>query len=109
MTTRYKVAELEGAMLDLSVARALGIPAEIEHEGWMEGTCWSPEAGRFSPSTDWSIGGPLVDEHWISIDIWLTRHMGVDWSNCVGGAPGELVRWFMRALVASKLGDEVEL
>lgn len=67
---------------------------------------------RFKPSTDWAQGGPIIEReqigiewnvdpinHWVATDdFWESAYVG----------PTPLVA-AMRAFVASKLGDEVEV
>jgi hypothetical protein len=103
-----KTAELIGPALDWAVAKADG---QLDRFG----VC--APAG-FKPSTDWNQGGPLIEEH----QIWLTgpyRHrtewkagsgLATDWdyrkSEFEGPTP--LIA-AMRCLVASKLGDTVQV
>jgi hypothetical protein len=70
----------------------------------------------YSPSTDWAVGGPIIEREVIGITPlsvgapsnqrpagWLGDAMGV---TCIGSTA--LIA-AMRAYVASRLGDEVEL
>jgi hypothetical protein len=67
---------------------------------------------KFSPSTDWACGGPIIEREQIQIDP-LTRHREPgDWSAQVWlpyrRAQGETpLIAAMRAYVASKFGNEV--
>lgn len=70
----------------------------------------------FCPSADWSQGGPLIDEH--HVDLWFRvtddRKIirGADVGDGITGfsALGETsLIAAMRCIVASKLGDEVEI
>jgi hypothetical protein len=118
-----KTSELTGAALDWAVAL-------IEHPEWKEQGFLevfphdlSFEDGAshitYTPSTDWSQGGPIIEREGISIcnleanssgvEGW-TASMGELWSpqddGLVSATP--LIA-AMRAFVASKLGDEVEI
>lgn len=58
------VSKLEGAELDLAVAKALG----------METVVWNPEpidlrkSSQWSPSTNWAQGGPIIEAHEIELE-----------------------------------------
>lgn len=90
-----RVAELEGAELDYWVYRAAGGKRDIK----------PITASRFSPSTWWADGGPIIERERISItdrrDHWFADAPGV---SEVGPTP--LIA-AMRAFVASRLGKEV--
>lgn len=88
-----KTAELEGADLDMFVAKAEGYDVSVDnlplvnpikriHISLDGKYIW------FKPSTDWSQGGPLIQKYEIMNDGYLV------------GA--------MRELVRRKFGDEVE-
>jgi hypothetical protein len=104
--TKYKVAELEGAPLDAAVALVEG-NAQAELQPW---------TARYS--TDWQFGGPVIERE--GIELWPDSANDIKDSE-----PGV---WFahawqaekefdgptpliaaMRAYVASKFGEEVEL
>lgn len=107
---KHKVSELEGALLDAAVAKAEGVLAAIMGE-----VCVSlyPSSGRskgpYCPSSYWDQGGPLIDRERIDISEhghWTAqlRHL----TNDAYTGPTPLVA-AMRAYVASKFGEEVEL
>lgn len=113
---KYKVAELEGALLDAAVAKADGTGIH-----WHErGECWFKDADGllYHPSKAWSQGGPIIERErialhvtfqdkdqcpeqgwWASVDRFLTTQQ-------YGQTP--LIA-AMRAYVASKFGEEVDL
>jgi hypothetical protein len=114
---KHKVVELEGALLDAAVALAIGIKFDLG-----EGICWlctrRPDGnlqrrGNFHPSTSWTIAGPILDEQRIAVfpfgasprALWCA-HTESPRRDARGRTP--LIA-AMRALVASKLGDEVDL
>lgn len=121
--TKHKVAELEGALLDLAVAKAEGkefVFASAIHDcGWD-----SQDERRFAPSVDDDTAGPIIDREGISTvfvkgewrailnaesasrldDYWQTVSVG----SPDGDGPTRLVA-AMRAHVKNKLGDEVDL
>jgi hypothetical protein len=134
---KHKVSELEGALLDAAVAKALG---------WQTGSNWCADPDRpgffllygepdedsegphFSPSTLWQDGGPIIQREGIAIyrvqDGW-SAVMPDSVNGGSGGYFGNLdyidvnpydgsrgptpLIAAMRAYVASKFGGEVEL
>ncbi len=69
-----QVSDLEGARLDYWVARAAGLPKPRIDDG----LCWVEEPpcdghpsgaveAAFSPSTDWSEGGPIIERERIGV------------------------------------------
>lgn len=118
--TKYKTAKLEGALLDAAVAKADSLPFHLfeTFEGWqVSRSDWSPDLGRWAPSTRWEQGGPLIESHGIAI---------IPHTYSIEDAPG--MAWWaegrqvvppswgptplvaaMRALVCGVLGTEVEL
>lgn len=114
---KHKTRELTGALLDQAVALAEGL--ETEKQGLY--TYARPKGGvhwdRFEPSTNWAQGGPLMDRERIGTfydDGWTAAmpmppdefgHAG--WY-CNTGANTALEA-AMRAYVASKFGDEIEM
>jgi len=111
-----EVVELTGAALDWAVAECEGLDFPAA-----DAFC-----GIFTPSTNWSQGGPIIDREDIAMSskpdgLWaayapkgtrLVQH---------GGQAVEVFNWTykqqgytplvaaMRCYVASKLGDEVEV
>lgn len=116
---KYKVSELEGALLDLAVAKALGL-SPIPHQPpgyfyWRDG-CGSIRSGHFEPSKDWSVGGPIIERERMMLvggsgkDWWaeLARHtedLIIESEGC-GSTP--LVA-AMRAYVDNRFGEEIDL
>jgi hypothetical protein len=99
---KHRVSDLESALLDAAVAKALGEP-ERDFAGF---------------SQYWDIGGPIIERE----RIWLAYESdngegGSDWVATIGAdfashlhetGPTPLIA-AMRAYVASKFGEEVEL
>lgn len=118
-----KVSELTGATLDYWVACAEGLPHPRINDGycWFElPACDDDPAGAvdaaFTPSTDWSQGGPIIERELIAIAMGADQAASPGWSAHVGlidyeedfeqSGPTPLVA-AMRAYVASKFGEEV--
>lgn len=128
-----KTAELSGAALDWAVAKVEGCDPVIAMECCGSGVqsgyesppecCGHPETalylgrqGKWSPSTDWAQGGPLIARY--NIDL---NHMGTKGDSieaCLNDF--DLMRgWVIegethlvaacRAIVAAKLGDTVSV
>ena len=69
----------------------------------------------YSPSTDWSQGGPIIERENLSVmpaagEGWRSyKTHRVDWAQqCYANGPTPLVA-AMRCYVASRLGDEVDI
>ena len=106
-----KVSELEGAMLDYWVKKALGV-----NDPLMAGIKWEYET-RSSYSTDWAKGGPILEREGIQIapmrlgDVWEIKSWHASRRNrgalaCDQEAETPLIA-AMRCFVASKFGEEV--
>lgn len=112
---KRRVAELEGALLDRAVGMASG-DKYAEH----------PEAMVYEYSSDWHFGGPVIERERI-VTIPFDRDGTVTWcawnraspekwslhddycsDHAQGEGPSPLTA-AMRAYVASKFGDEVDL
>jgi hypothetical protein len=95
---KTKTAELTGVALDWAVAKCEGYQLDLVPEG------------EYTPSTDWSQGGPLIEREKLAICIgwkqWLA--FSDDTENAGAQGPTPLIA-AMRCYVASKLGDEVEV
>lgn len=110
-----RVDELVGAQLDYWVGRAEG--ADFGPE-WDQGPDYVMIGGhsgrrpeRYSPSTDWAQGGPIIERERISVNDGGFYYPGrrsawIDASFTAYG-PTPLVA-AMRAYVASKFGNEVQ-
>lgn len=109
-----KTAELIGPALDWAVAESicakpfctqfgfiiLETPAVFDHLLPIGG-------GRFHPSSDWSLGGPLIDKHRMS--FWGGENYV--YAVCAGGegyGPAHLVA-ACRAIVSASLGERVQV
>lgn len=106
---KYRVSELIGEPLDLAVAKA---------EDWKvgEAVAWFVSVGDLPPpktppySTAWNVGGPIIERERIGITLphdpgdWLAE----DFEGFTQSGPTPLIA-AMRAYVASKFGEEIEL
>ena len=102
-----KTSELQGATLDWAVAKCEGFIDDCNT--WLhEATVQDVADGHFKPSTNWEQSGPIIEREGIALylngdDGWT----GEDgWKRATGPTP--LVA-AMRAFVASKLGEDVEI
>lgn len=121
-----KTAELEGAALDAAVAMAEGKLFEMLPDEWGEPATYLvlmvnlpkfrlPVVGdkvKFCPSTDWRLGGPILERENIQLGGYGTNRQAEirdddkPWVTMWGET---LLIAAMRAYVASRLGDDVEL
>ena len=121
---KVKTSELTDAALDWAVAKAEGELRPIGNVLLQDGCLYLIEPGdyehqdawrKYSPTTNWAQGGPLLNQHKISrtIDhsgLWIAyagynlndeqRHMQCDRSELVAG---------LRCFVAIELGTTVEV
>lgn len=126
-----KTAELEGAALDWAVAKADGLKADIHkapvyryeqnakgepvriRDGSREFLGVGPN--MWSPSVNWSQGGPLIDEHkiefrYVSDDIVrAVLATGAAFIPTPYGTGETHLIAACRAIVAAKLGDTVSI
>ena len=130
-----KVAELEGAELDFFVAKAEGYDSDnlSSPEVILRGK-WTIQGNncayitrqvsndvsvsntyavcdvKFSPSTNWSQGGPIIERERINIVCWATPMGNIQASYSMdfseGQAGDSMLIAAMRAFVASKFGEE---
>jgi hypothetical protein len=122
---KIKVSEATNIQLDWLVAKCEGFTSEYEPDVgdfWIERTNhtytglapfgYLKDALRFS--TDWSQGGPIIEKEKIGVDYYCLPQTEPVWIAGIAGTmsnregPTPLIA-AMRCLVASKLGDEVEV
>ena len=117
-----KVSELEGSSLDYWVGIAEGFVPLAHGSNWFEGL---DRNVLFSPSTDWSRGGPIIEankiclahvscyrcneDHWLAssdfTDLDVQREFYSEDPMMCGKTP--LIA-AMRQFVRSRFGDEVD-
>jgi hypothetical protein len=122
---KYKTSELTGALLDAAVAKAVGLQKHHKTEdGWAWGSTeskddeigWLVPESEYTPSTNWVFAGPIMERNdWAlprANHYQHTQHLG----GYVSETPGAFCYYgatpliaAMRAVVAAKLGEEVEL
>ena len=111
--TKIKTSELQGAALDWAVAEAVGVTVDCGAQIIaLNGAPVKRVSGDvFSPSTDWSQGGPLIEGagvligHYLDIGGWYADMEG---PAVYRDGPTPLIA-ACRAIVAAKLGDEVDV
>lgn len=127
--TRYKVSELDGELLDAAVALAEGFELRLSHGRILADQGDKSDVPR-RYSSNWVVGGPIIERELIAVIYMTGFHESAGcWCAFVPGkgpydAGSELIEAFdfnadgkgdsmliaaMRAYVASKFGDEVEL
>lgn len=125
---KHKVSELTGALLDAAVAKAANMAFTIEDHPTdppRPFMCWVKIGGddlvMFLPGSRWRDGGPIIERERIVVswagDGWfagMSDAQGIDWGGDVvlrdiwSSGPTPLIA-AMRAFVASKFGEEVDL
>ena len=99
-----KTSEMKDLILDWAVATANGDTFTLAHQDW----AWY--------STDWAIGGPIIEREGMSLHKEDSREWrAVMWWDDENSAadiqmtgPTPLIA-AMRCFVASKLGDDIEI
>lgn len=109
-TVEVKTSELVGAALNWAVLAAVEVNGNQSY--WKSQVLARPESYTYRPSTDWSQGGPLIERERIEIrndddtKEWSAQPWDQDEYEQNGSTP--LIA-AMRCLVASKLGDTVQV
>jgi opacity protein-like surface antigen len=107
--------DLEGAALDWAVAFAEGIKvvlaAPAYGNGWRVRYDLHYSQAKYSPSSDWSQGGPLIDKHRLGFGIYADHYFAVTGLNEQSGAGtgANHLTSACRAVVASAFGDAVSV
>ena len=121
---KIKTSELTREALNVAVAKCKGGEFHMRtYRGDSPGNpfpaiqwdCDWQELSAYSPSTDWSQGGPIIERELIEVGRqhgeWIAcinAPENGDWESTGQYGPTPLIA-AMRCYVASKLGDEVEL
>lgn len=132
MSVKVKTAELIGPALDWAVGHALGAVVKGHKFCAKPGSYVHPNctvfpdgsaATHWRPSTDWSQGGPLIEKFHVQTSFngcgFSRSPTGEHWCAYACNDSGEEMRpsgsgptpliAAMHAIVAAKLGDEVEV
>ena len=111
VSVKVAVSDLSGPLLRHAMAQARGEPFEVFPPVYGSGhrILVYKDRGFYRPDVSWEQAGPIIDRHWREITVWLTKQHGVNWRDAVDGKPGDILLWFCRGFVGSRLGDEVTL
>lgn len=104
-----KTSELTGAALDWAVAEIEWVAHDSETNVLMV-TVGDDNGWKFKPSTDWSQGGPIIEQEMLTVGP--AKHQGYmawAWPKNQGYWGDTPLIAAMRCYVASKLGDEVDV
>lgn len=116
-----KTSELSGTALDWAVAKAEGEAESAVIRGYVTGK--GKPAGRYTPSIDWSQGGPIIERELISVwlamddifkkDTWAASYSFMDGDRVCEPeqeywGPTPLIA-AMRCYCCAKLGNEIEI
>lgn len=118
----HRVAELDELMLDRAVALAAGLTVYMRHPaGWVTRNVNGTDT-QWQPSRSWHQAGPIIESTGIDLewapnngcswyepdgDMWCALAPTRDGLNRFTGATPLIAA--MRAYVAAKLGDEIDL
>lgn len=104
------VKELDGLHLNYWVAKSAGLKlsaSDIAPGGPFDQKSggWHPQT--YDPANDWSKAVVILVSEWSCIEPIMVEWFGFQWQHMpiVVDSP---LKWFMRAYVAAKFGDEVE-
>lgn len=120
---KIKTSELSGSNLDWAVAVAVG--AHCQETGssdlrtgkhWMVSGFRAMRWDDWTPSTDWSQGGPMIERFdicvmrcdvrgWVASESWFEPYESI----CVDASGPSALIAACRAIVAAKLGDEIDV
>jgi hypothetical protein len=113
---KVKTSELTGRAIDWATGKAIGANIGVTIGGLVkEITSHNPiEMGLWQPTNDWSICGSMIEKYWMDVFcephnedvLWsaITPHLLGNYEN--GPTPQIAI---CRAVVASVLGDEIDL
>ena len=112
---KVKVSEAKEQVLDFLVALIEFPSPDYEDDDRLVYVQGDDEF-HFAPSTDWALGGPIIEREWLDVTPWpnesdedlrwqCKQHDSID---CVAFGQTPLIA-AMRCYVASKLGEEVEV
>lgn len=113
-----KTSELTGAALDWAVAKCDKDMLELYYCD--DEPLYLEEAPDYhqewSPSTNWAQGGPIIEREWLDVTPWPNESdEEIRWQcnqhdvpDCCYYGPTPLIA-AMRCLVASKMGNEIEI
>jgi len=121
-TVTIKTSELSGAALDYVTALAVGEEPHAMEYGYLSGSYYVEVEGKnfersqtlygFDPSSDWSLGGPLIERYQIGLtepdkmwDCWSASSR--KFRGLIDGLTPLIAA--CRAIVAAELGDSVEV
>jgi hypothetical protein len=118
-----KTADLSGEALGWAVGKAEGLELELVGPSgyitffrvfYRRGGKASWVLERFNPWEDWALGGPLIEQHMVSLhcpqstdDVWAAWVITDKGEFCQGGDNAVIAA--CRAIVSAKLGDTVKV
>ena len=110
---KIKVSETTNIQLDWLVAKCEDLQPLHNYSVTVPHPYYEDYDFGFTPSEDWSQGGPIIEREKISIRQWTNvpivhAYMPVDDAEWSSDGESPLIA-AMRCFVVSKLGDEVEV
>ena len=107
------VSKLEGAELDAAVAFAMGMKIVTKQRTvglrtWAAhpvtgfvGYIGGEHVPAFSPSTLWSIGGPIIQREGIALDCWPGRELAYRWRAAIAATTVNACEYGPTPLIAA--------
>jgi hypothetical protein len=114
---KIKVSELSGVVLDWAVAKAAEVAVFVLDADNPDGKWQTQRAGYphgpWWPSQDWSQGGPLISDlgKRIGLELRISENSAsfIQSGLRIGYTASNVLIAACRAIVAAKLGDEVDV
>jgi len=118
---KLKTSELDGIALDWAVAKCEGQEVVFEDGELCLPSDYFKDGDPYTPSTDWSQGGPIIEREAISVAadtagvfdpfVWFASvdDILVDADEAIGVRGSTPLIAAMRCYVASHFGDEIEV
>lgn len=118
-----KTADLAGEALGWAVGKAESLDLQLVPPGY-NGVPWRvfalyqgqaiEHAKRYNPWEDWALGGPLVEKYKLDLGAPMEMKLGpwnanTEWGHPSGQKGGTALVAACRAVVASRLGDTVQV
>lgn len=116
---KHKVRELRAVELDMAAAKVDGrefefvpraSPTGTDHISADDPEVAQPHRGIWTPRRSWNDFAPILEREWPAIAKQMRNWFGGGWPD-TGELRGgeELLCWMIRAYVASRVGEEIDL
>jgi len=106
-----QVDSMNASMLDFWVAKSLGLSPVTDQRGAHSVSVVNDATGvlePYQPTRDWAQAGPILAAEWYEVETVMLEWLGPRWPY-VQEIQQDPLLWFMRAVVVSHFGNEVEV